>query len=124
MKFLRVKPTVFFAALPVVAICVLLSSPADAQSRKGKKPPAKPKIKLPESVRKRTPVAMKVVPVNPSTRRAIQRAAGQLDSFVESKLIDEGQSPNSIASDEVFLRRVYLDVAGRIPTLKEATRFL
>ena len=124
MKFLRVKPTVFFAALPVVAICVLLSSPADAQSRKGKKPPAKPKIKLPESVRKRAPVAMKVVPVNPSTRRAIQRAAGQLDSFVESKLIDEGQSPNSIASDEVFLRRVYLDVAGRIPTLKEATRFL
>lgn len=32
--------------------------------------------------------------------------------------------PNKPATDEVFLRRVYLDVVGRIPTCDEATAFL
>ncbi|MBL9155426.1 MAG: DUF1549 domain-containing protein [Verrucomicrobiales bacterium] len=32
--------------------------------------------------------------------------------------------PNQMASDEQFLRRIYLDVAGRIPTYKEAEKFL
>jgi hypothetical protein len=29
-----------------------------------------------------------------------------------------------MASDEVFVRRIYLDAIGRIPTLAEATKFL
>jgi hypothetical protein len=32
--------------------------------------------------------------------------------------------PNALSSDEQFLRRIYLDVAGRIPTYKEAEKFL
>ncbi|MCB1086522.1 MAG: DUF1549 domain-containing protein, partial [Verrucomicrobiae bacterium] len=32
--------------------------------------------------------------------------------------------PNQLTSDEQFLRRIYLDVAGRIPTYKEAEKFL
>jgi hypothetical protein len=32
--------------------------------------------------------------------------------------------PNGITSDEQFLRRIYLDAAGRIPTYKEAEKFL
>jgi len=32
--------------------------------------------------------------------------------------------PNALTSDEQFLRRIYLDVAGRIPTYKEAEKFL
>ncbi len=31
---------------------------------------------------------------------------------------------NAPISDEVFLRRVYLDVVGRIPSLEESSRFL
>ena len=124
MTLLRVKLPAMFGYLLIFGLCTMLCVPANAQARKGKKPLAKPKIKLPESVRKRAPVEMKVVPVNPSNRRAVRRAAGELDSFVESKLLDEDQEPNELASDEIFLRRVYLDVAGRIPTLKEATKFL
>ncbi|NNE92048.1 MAG: DUF1549 domain-containing protein [Verrucomicrobiales bacterium] len=33
-------------------------------------------------------------------------------------------APNDAASDEQFMRRVYLDIAGRIPTFKEADAFL
>ena len=106
MKFC--SKTHSFCALPWLQYVTCLLRRCQSVRAKPRK-----KIKLPESVRKRTPVAMKVVPVNPSTRRAIQRAAGQLDSFVESKLIDEGQSPNSIASDEVFF-------AGFIWTLQVA----
>ena len=29
------------------------------------------------------------------------------------------QKPNALASDEQFVRRVYLDLAGRIPTREE-----
>lgn len=124
MTFLRLKLPTVVGYLLVVGFCTVICVPAHAQARKGKKPPAKPKSKLPESVRKRGPVAMSVVPVNPSSRRGVQRAAGELDSLVEMKLLDEDQQPNELASDEIFLRRIYLDVAGRIPTLKEATDFL
>lgn len=107
---------------------VLVASPnalAQKNRRNQKKPvPKKVKINLPESVRQRTKVDMQVVAVNTGTRDQIARAAGRLDGEVESKLLSKDMQPNEIASDEIFLRRVYLDVAGRIPTLSEATEFL
>ena len=119
----RAIPPMILFRLVVIGLVLTVCGPATAQQ--GKTKAAKqPKINLPESVRRRSKVDMKVVPVNPNTRRSVQRAAGELDSYVESKLLDESQQPNELASDEIFLRRVYLDVAGRIPTLKEATSFL
>ena len=47
-----------------------------------------------------------------------------MDGHVESMLLSKDMQPNDIADDEVFLRRIYLDVAGRIPTLAEAKEFL
>ena len=47
-----------------------------------------------------------------------------IDELVLAKLKAKGQQPNSPASDEVFLRRIYLDIAGRIPTLDETRGFL
>jgi hypothetical protein len=75
-------------------------------------------------VRAKKKVDMRVAGVNPNSRESIALAADRLDGHVESKLQSENQDPNELASDEVFLRRVYLDVAGRIPTLGEATDFL
>lgn len=46
----------------------------------------------------------------------------QIDTLIEAKATDvEIASP---ADDAEFLRRVYLDLAGRIPTVTEATSFL
>ncbi|MEM7164673.1 MAG: DUF1549 domain-containing protein [Planctomycetota bacterium] len=51
-------------------------------------------------------------------------AAAEIDRLVTANLVRKGLEPNTRASDEVFLRRSYLDVVGRIPDLAEARAFL
>jgi len=91
-----------------------------------KKPAAAkpPESKLPAPVRQASSVQMEVAPVSASGRSEAAVSAGEIDFLVEAKLRDLGMQPNSIASDEVFLRRVYLDVVGRIPSLEETKKFL
>jgi uncharacterized protein YqcC (DUF446 family) len=50
--------------------------------------------------------------------------AREIDSLVAQKLAQHQIQPHAPTSDEVFLRRVYLDIGGRIPTLKETHAFL
>ncbi len=50
--------------------------------------------------------------------------AAKIDELVNAKLAKEKITANKPASDEIFVRRVYLDVVGRIPTLHETTEFL
>lgn len=50
--------------------------------------------------------------------------AQEIDALVLKKLEQQKMEPNAIVSDDVFLRRVYLDTLGRIPTLKETQAFL
>ena len=47
----------------------------------------------------------------------------ELDRLVQQGLAKQKLTLNKPASDEVFLRRVYLDVVGRIPTAEEAAAF-
>ncbi len=54
----------------------------------------------------------------------LKATAAKIDELVNAKLTKEKIQPNKPASDEIFVRRVYLDVAGRIPTLQETTEFL
>jgi hypothetical protein len=46
------------------------------------------------------------------------------DALVFQKLAARGVTPAARCSDAVFLRRVYLDVIGTLPTAKEAREFL
>ena len=113
----------------VVAVAIFAAGvflmPQPAWAQKKKKPAPKPaKIRLPESVRKKPSHLMDVAPVDADRRTELELAATELDNLIESKLVEMGGSPNAECSDEVFLRRVYLDVAGRIPTLGEAKSFL
>lgn len=55
---------------------------------------------------------------------SIKDAAEKIDELVGKKLAEQKLQPNAPASDEVFLRRVYLDVIGRVPTKAEALAFL
>ena len=54
----------------------------------------------------------------------LKATAAKIDELVSAKLAAEKIQPNAPVSDEIFLRRVYLDVAGRVPTKAEALAFL
>ena len=54
----------------------------------------------------------------------ILSASQRIDQLIEAEYAKNKVEPNRLASDEVFLRRVYLDIIGRIPTYHEAKSFL
>lgn len=47
-----------------------------------------------------------------------------IDTLVNAKLKKLRITPSELCSDEVFLRRVYLDVIGVLPTIEEHQRFM
>jgi hypothetical protein len=49
---------------------------------------------------------------------------GKVDRLVFAKLRHNDITPAKLCSDPVFLRRVYLDTIGTLPTVEEARRFL
>ncbi len=51
-------------------------------------------------------------------------AQNEIDAFVFDKLTELNIQPAKLCSDEVFLRRVYIDTLGTLPTMQEAKRFL
>ena len=46
-----------------------------------------------------------------------------VDKFIFAKLKKVGMPPSAVADDSIFLRRVTLDIAGRLPTVDEAKAF-
>ena len=54
----------------------------------------------------------------------LAQAAAQIDQLVIAGLEGAGQKANPLASDEQFVRRIYLDITGRIPTREEALEFI
>ena len=53
----------------------------------------------------------------------VNKAAREIDALVEAGLKKHGLKPNAEINDETFVRRVYLDIVGRIPTIEEAEQF-
>jgi len=51
-------------------------------------------------------------------------AAERLDLLIETQLTEKQVAPNPPIDDSTFLRRIHLDLVGRIPTLEEADAFL
>jgi hypothetical protein len=89
---------------------------------KGKKKPTKPKSKLPsqEGVR----VRVRIAQVSADRGPIVARTAAKIDALIESNLSKHGLKPNPMSADSQFLRRVYLDISGTIPTAKQAESFL
>ena len=50
--------------------------------------------------------------------------AQKIDSFLSKEWQKNNLKPNAPASDEVMVRRLYLDIAGRIPSVEEAQEFM
>ena len=58
------------------------------------------------------------------SRKSIQKISDKIDALVKQKLSSEGLQRNKRTNDSVFVRRVYLDIIGRIPGLEETQAFL
>ncbi|HEV7402631.1 MAG TPA: DUF1549 domain-containing protein, partial [Chthoniobacteraceae bacterium] len=54
----------------------------------------------------------------------VPSVAQELDTLVAQDLAKHNTQPNPTISDEVFVRRIYLDAVGRIPTYRETEAFL
>ena len=63
-------------------------------------------------------------PVDPNRRQEAIIAARKIDQLVAANYEKHDVSPNPRTTDEQFVRRIYLDIAGRIPTYPETRRFL
>ena len=60
----------------------------------------------------------------PLDTRTLSTFASSIDQKIERRLKSYRQRPNREISDEGFLRRAYLKIIGRIPTVEETKEFL
>ncbi len=67
---------------------------------------------------------VKSKPVDEARQAEVAATAAKIDLLVESNHVKHQIKPNATTSDEQFVRRIYLDIVGRIPTLREVTGFL
>jgi hypothetical protein len=58
------------------------------------------------------------------TRSRVSAAAAQIDRLVAADLEEHHLQPTAALSDPTFVRRIYLDLVGRIPTAQEVSIFL
>jgi len=60
----------------------------------------------------------------PLSSRDVAKFALGVDGLLDTQLRKHRQRPNKTIEDEVFLRRAYLKIAGRIPSLVETQAFI
>ena len=117
-----------FASISLVIITIDVASVTAVDKKGGKQQRAKnarPAASgLPASIRKEGEVDLVVAPIDRSTRSRVQQTAGRIDKVINQHLISKGAQPNGMSSDATFVRRIYLDLAGRIPTYEETVAFL
>src|SRR5882724_11980078 len=75
----------------------------------------------------RSPATEPVVPTNLKASTAVldePALAARIDQLIAARLAEKGVTPAPLADDAEFLRRVYLDLIGRIPRVSEIRDFL
>src|SRR6266581_5369367 len=70
------------------------------------------------------PVRLAFVPARPNFVWQQQPANNYIDEHIFAKLRTLRMNPSRLCSDEVFLRRAYLDLLGILPTADEAQAFV
>jgi Protein of unknown function (DUF1549)/Protein of unknown function (DUF1553) len=125
------------SGLFLLATCTLVSAiPNAADEKPGAKKDLKKeqRLKLKEELRKKAEAEAKKPTVTgavtemprknlPAPLPAVAWAKA-IDGQIDAKLASEKIPASGLADDAEFLRRVYLDIVGRIPTLEAARKFL
>lgn len=118
-------PRIPFWIPVLLACCLLLPATVSGQQRRptpGKRAAKKPpKPKLPKAERTAPP---KIAPVDPDSIERVLIGAERIDALVEQNYQKHGVTPNPLTDDEQFVRRIYLDITGTIPTYQQTRTFL
>ena len=69
-------------------------------------------------------VPVVVIPEDLKYERPTLPSNNYIDNLVHDKLHKLRMTPSGLCSDEVFVRRLYLDITGLLPTVEESTAFL
>ncbi|MHC5139052.1 MAG: DUF1549 domain-containing protein, partial [Planctomycetota bacterium] len=62
--------------------------------------------------------------IHPFQKADKYRPNNKIDEIVVAALAQKKLEPANLCSDEVFIRRAYLDITGTLPPIEEARRFL
>lgn len=95
--------------------------PANAPAANKNKKPAPPKVQLPTV---ETDHKIRIAPVDEDRLAGAKAAASLIDEMIDKDLAKHGISPNLDTTDAQFVRRIYLDITGTIPTAKQTRAFL
>ena len=87
-------------------------SPAPVMAQGNKNSKAKKKPEPPVAVPERK---VKMALVDSGSRTKVLASAAKIDSLIEANYAKYKVTPNPAASDEQFIRRIYLDISGTIP---------
>ena len=80
--------------------------------------------KLPEAVTiKPEGGVLEISSIDRTTRPEIEQAAAQIDSILQAYWNENKAKSGKKTTDHEFVRRAYLELAGRIPTIDEARTF-
>lgn len=117
-----------FCAVTVALLCslVCVSEQAMAQKKKSKTMPSqafKGYGGLPQAVRTLPKDLPVVTPVASGAIAERRESARTIDTLVEANLKKLGIEPNADTDDHTFVRRVFLDAVGTIPTLIETNAY-
>ena len=118
------------AVAVVAAAGAAAGRPATAKTSRAaknaqRKPDAPPKTSLPKAVLTE-PVGtiMQVAPIDRSARKDVAAAAARIDELLEKHWQEHAVAGSKPLDDGQFVRRIYLELGGRIPTFDETVRFL
>lgn len=75
--------------------------------------------KKPDDVKNASPISVSAIPI-----AQVSSASRQIDTLIEADYAKHSVKPNPLTSDELFVRRIYLDIVGRIPSHSETIGFL
>lgn len=87
-------------------------------------PPKKADKKDKEKPEEPAEFLVKSKPVAPEKRTQMLRSAKEIDRLVQANYTKVAVKPNDKTTDAQFLRRVYLDITGTIPTYNQTRKFL
>lgn len=96
------------------------SRPGNSKAR-NKPKPQKPKLPGSDPSHRKQ---LNIKPVNPSLRESTLESAAKIDELVADHLRKKGLKANPPISDATFVRRIYLDITGTIPTARESAVFV